>query len=167
MKFHSTSGKEEHVQNISSANWEALSQSEKSSHSLSNCVACATQFQQLQKTFPLKHFFCPPGAENKNVLPRGADAIAHKANDLPFAVLTANVGYKSAVEVNQIVRDTKMKCINETQAKCVSECSSQLDSTALQAVYGTDLSMIKCKKIRKAQFFTPPSEDVPKNTAIP
>ena len=46
---------------------------------------------------------------------------------MPFALLTANVGYKSAAEVNQFVRDTEMKCIHETQAKCVSECSSQLD----------------------------------------
>ena len=80
-------------------------------------------------------------------IPRGADAIVHKATDVLCAVLTANVGYKSAAEVNQIVMNTKMKCTHETQAKCVSECSSQLDSSALQAVYGTDLSMIKYEKI--------------------
>ena len=55
--------------------------------------------------------------------------------------------YKSAADVNQIVRDTEMKCIHETQAKCASESSSQLDSSALQAVYGTDLSMIKYEKM--------------------
>ena len=66
---------------------------------------------------------------------------------MPFAVLAANMRYKSVADENQIVRDTEMKCIHETQAKCASESSSQLDSSALQAVYGTDLSMIKYEKM--------------------
>ena len=125
MKFHSTSGKKEYVQNLSLANWEALSHSEKSSHSLSNCDACATQFQQLQKTFPLSLSFVPPGAEKDNAPPRGADAVVHQANDMPFAVLTANVGYKSAAEVNQFVRDTEMNAsVKHRQSVCLSVVAS-------------------------------------------
>ena len=57
--FHSIVSKEEYVSTFSTANWIALPTTEKFRHSLTNCVACATQFEQLQKTFPLKPFFAP------------------------------------------------------------------------------------------------------------
>ena len=145
MKFHSTSGKEEHVQSFSSTNWEALSQSEKS-HSLSNCVACATQFRQLRKTFQLKLLFCLKKRtyhlEELMLLP---------TRQLTCLVLCLQL---TSLLLKCINRDTKMKCIRETQAKCVSERSSQLDSSALQADYGTDLSMNKYEKISDVTVLT-------------
>ena len=95
----------------------------------------------------------------ENITPAHTDAVVQQATGVLFAVL-APMGSKSTAEVNEIVRDTEKKCIGETQAKCASECGSQLDSIALQTVYGTDLSMLKYEKIRKAQFLTPRSEDV-------
>ena len=62
--FCSASDRDRHVIAFS-ANWEVLSESEKAGHSLSNCVACATQFERLQKMFPLKAtFLCPSEDEN-------------------------------------------------------------------------------------------------------
>ena len=55
--FPFSSLKVAYVKAFSSLNWAALSSPEKEKHSLSNCVACATQFAEIQKTFPLKPFF--------------------------------------------------------------------------------------------------------------
>lgn len=62
--FRSVALKEKYTNTFSSANWEALPGTEKSQHSLSNCVACATQFEQLQESFPLKPFFRSPGPKS-------------------------------------------------------------------------------------------------------
>ena len=58
--FRTVACKQRYVETFSSANWEALPSSKKASHSLSNCVACATQFAELQLGFPMKPYFPPP-----------------------------------------------------------------------------------------------------------
>ena len=65
--FCSASDRDRYVTAFS-VNWEDLPQSEKAGHSLSNCVACATQFERLQKMFPLKPtFLCPSEDANASV----------------------------------------------------------------------------------------------------
>lgn len=64
-EFISSSAEEKYVKAFSSANWETLPAAEKSHYSLSNCVPCATQLEQLQKVFPLKPFFCLLPIEEK------------------------------------------------------------------------------------------------------
>ena len=104
--FCSVARKEEYVKVFSSAKWKALSPAEKSCHSVSNCVACSTQFAQLQKSFPLKPFYCPPEAENLN---DASTALA--TSGIPFAELAANLGYKSPAQVSRIVNQTIKKSL--------------------------------------------------------
>lgn len=51
----------------------------------------------------------------------------------------ANLGYKPPCEVEQIVMQAKKICVREIQQQCVAECKKQLDDSALQAVYATDM----------------------------
>ena len=157
-KFYSTSVKEKYVKAFSSAKWKALSETEKSHHLLSNCVACAMQFKQLQGTFPLKPFFCPCEDENAIVNVERADAVCRQVTGKPFTELSVNLGYKSATEVEEIVKQAEKKCIHETQRRCVAELKKQLDDSALQAAYATDTSFSKYEKMRRAQYFIAPSE---------
>ena len=151
--FRSVAQKEEYVRVFSSAKWKALSTAEKSRHSVSNCVACSTQFAQLQKSFPLKPFYCPPEAENLNDAPT-----ALATSGIPFAELAANLGYKSPAQVSRIVNQTVKKTVRETQKQCSKECHSHLDGSALQAVYATNVSKLKYEEMRRAQYLSPPSE---------
>lgn len=145
--FRSVAQKEEYVKVFSSAKWKALSTAEKSRHSVSNCVACSTQFAQLQKSFPLKPFYCPPEAENVNDAPT-ALASCHTSG-IPFAELAANLGYKSPAQVSRIVNQTVKKTVCETQKQCSKECHSHLDGSALQAVYATNVSKLKYEEMRR------------------
>ena len=75
---------EKYVNTFSTANWEALPAADKFCHSLSNCVACATQFEQVQKLFPLKPFFCP--VLNEENMPRKEiHAVVCQATGVPLA----------------------------------------------------------------------------------
>lgn len=165
--FRSAAPMENYTNTFSTANWEMLPAAEKSLHSLSNCVAQATQFEQLQKTFPLKPLFCPTLDEKDNLSPREIDAVVHQATGVPFAELAANMGYKSATEVNKIVSVTKTQCMHETREKLISECSCLLHTNVLQAAYESDVTFSKFKKMRLAQYFTSPSERTPKKKRYP
>ena len=57
--FHSNALRR-YMQTFFSAKCATLPEAEKLGHSLSNCVACATQFKQLQAMFPLKPVFFVP-----------------------------------------------------------------------------------------------------------
>ena len=134
---------------------------EKFCHSLTNCVACATQFEQLQKTFPLKPFFCPVLNEKENMPLKEIDAAVRQATGVPFTKLVANLGYKSPAEVKQMVKKAETKGFHAAQQKCIAEVSSQLNSSALQAAYSTDVSLSKYEKLRKVQYFDLPSKARP------
>ena len=154
--FRSAALRGRYVQAFSSGKWEALSQSEKSCHSLSNCVACATQFEQLQSTFPLKPvFLCPGEDENESVSMERIDEICYQGTGKPFAELSANLGYKSASQVERIVKQTEKVAVRKTQQKCIAECKKLLEESAIQAVYTTDTSFSKYEKMRQAQYFNP------------
>ena len=56
-KFDLILKKEAYVKTFSVLNWMSLSTLEKESHSLSNCVICASKFYEIQRTFLLKSFF--------------------------------------------------------------------------------------------------------------
>ena len=58
-KWHPHNARREYEQHFSIAKWHALSAADKSSHTLSNCTACFTQFYEQQKQFPLKPIFQP------------------------------------------------------------------------------------------------------------
>ena len=154
--FRSVAQEEEYVKVFSSTNWKALSPAEKSRHSVSNCVGCSTQFAQLQKSFPVKPFYCPPEPENVNDAPT-ALASCHTSG-VPFAELAANLGYKSPAQLSRIVNKTVKKTVCEAQKQCSKECSSHLDGSALQAVYATNVSKLKYEEIRRVQYLSPPSE---------
>ena len=157
--FRSASDRDRYVTAFSSANWVALSESEKAGHSLSNCVPCATQFEQLQKMFPLKPIFlCPSEDENASVCIDRVDEVCRQGTGKPFAELSANLGYKSPTEVEQIVKQAEKKCIRETQRQCVAEGKKQLENSALQAAFATDTRFLKYDKMRRAQYLVSPSE---------
>ena len=156
--FRSASDRDRYVTAFS-ANWEALSESEKADHSLSNCVPCATQFEQLQKLFPLKPIsLCPSEDENASMCIDRVDEVCRQGTGKPFAELSANLGYKSPTEVEQIVKQAKKKCIRETQCQCVAEGNKELENSALQAAFATDTSFLKYDKMRRAQYLVSPSE---------
>ena len=139
---------EKYVNTFSTANWEALPAADKFCHSLSNCVACATQFEQVQKLFPLKPFFCPVLNEKENMPRKEIHAAVRQATGVPFTELAANLGYKSTAEVKKMVKKAENKGFHEAQRKCIAEVSSQLNSSALQAAYSTDVSLSKYEKLR-------------------
>ena len=58
-KWHPHNARKEYEQHFSISKWNALSAADKSSHTLSNCTACFTQFYDQQKQFPLKPIFQP------------------------------------------------------------------------------------------------------------
>ena len=51
--------KEVYVSTFSSVNWDSLSEVEKSSHSISKCIACAKMYADLQRSYPLSPTFEP------------------------------------------------------------------------------------------------------------
>ena len=154
-----SASRDKYVEAFSSANWEALPQSEKSCHSLSNCVACATQFEQLQKMFPLKPFFCPPLHGKENMPPEAIDAATvRQATGVPFTELAANLGYKSTDKIAKIAKKAEEKGFCEGQQKCIGEISSHLENATLPALYSNDVSFNKFDRLRKAQYFDLPSE---------
>ena len=180
--FRSSAVKERYVKAFSSEMWEELAIAEKSRHSLSNCVACATQFKQLQESFPMKPVFRPPLRGIENLYQREMNAAVLQATGKSFAELAAIQGYKSpaevkkivhnaeiearqtyhtdcksAAEIEQLVHVAKRKCIRETQEKCTAHLSQQLDDSAIQAVYATNVSFSMYDKLRKNQFFSQPS----------
>ena len=165
--FRAWTSKEKYVKAFSSANWEALSVSQKSAHSLSNCVACATQYEQLQQSFPLLPLFRLPLMTIENKSPQEVNAAVQKATGKTFAQLAASQGYMPAAEVKRIVRKAEKKCIRETQQKCTAELTSELDSSAIQAVYSTDVSLSKYSKLRMMQFFNEPSEQASTKKRFP
>lgn len=92
---------------FSSANWEALRTAGKSNHSLSNCVACATQYEWLHKPFPLKPFFCPPQDENASVLEKRESEVCRELTGKPLTEFVANLGYKRPCKVEHTVNQAK------------------------------------------------------------
>ena len=58
-KWHPHNARKEYEEKFSISNWHALSAADKSSHTLSNCTACFTQFYEQQKHFPLKPAYQP------------------------------------------------------------------------------------------------------------
>ena len=135
---------------------------EKARHSLSKCLVCVTQFEQLQKQFPLMALFSPPQNENAPVSLERIDECCYQATGKPFAEpfaeLSANLGYKSRSEVERIVKQAEKKAACKTQQTYLAECKQQLEVSALQAVYTTDTSFSKYEKMRRAQYFDPPSK---------
>ena len=57
-----------------------------------------------------------------------------------------NLGYKSATEVEEIVKQAEKRCIHATQLHCVAEFKKQLDDSVLQAAYATDTSFLSMKR---------------------
>jgi len=67
------------------------------------------------------------------------------------------------------VNQTVKKTVCETQ-KCAlrSATHSHLDGSALQAVYATNVSKLKYEEMRRAKYFSPPSDaNVSKNKHFP
>ena len=46
------------------------------------------------------------------------------------------------------MKKAESKGFHETQRKCIAEVSSQLNGSALQAAYSTDVSLSKHEKLR-------------------
>ena len=153
--FRTAYCKERYLKTFSSVKWKALPPLKKAAHSLSNCVACASEFADLQMGFPMKPFFCPPESENECVQNTCAKCL--QPPNKALQELAANLGYKSPAQVKQIQKAAEKKGFCEGQRKCIAEVSSQLKSSALQAAYSTDVSVSKFEKLRKAQYFNSPS----------
>ena len=110
-RVHSITLRDRHVQTFSSANWKAVSESERLCHALSNCVACDTQFEQLQSTFPWKPIFlCPHETENTFVNMEMVTEIGCQGTSMSFAKFSANLGYKTS-EGKQIMKSTEKNCL--------------------------------------------------------
>ena len=136
-RFYSSAHKEMYVNAFSSAKWKALPASQKANHSLSNCVGCATQFEQLQELFPLKPVFHAPLRAIENLQPSASDAV-HQVLGKSFAELVAEQGYKYAAEVKQIVHDTKKQCIREVVSqgyKSADEVKQIVQNTKEQSLH--------------------------------
>ena len=194
--FRSVALKEKYTNTFSTANWEALPGTEKSQHSLSNCVACATQFEQLQESFPLKPFFRSPLRAIENVPLRKINTAIRQVTGCSFAEVAASRGYKSptevkkivnnaktqctietqqsyhadcksAAEVEQLVSNAKRQCIRDTQQRCSAHFSKQLDDSAIQAVFACNVSFSTYDKLRKNQFFSQPTGEPSKKKRFP
>ena len=76
-----------------------------------------------------------------------ADAVCHQVTGKTFMELSVNLGYKSATEVEEIVKQAEKRCIHATQLHCVAEFKKQLDDSALQAAYATNTSFSKYEKM--------------------
>ena len=135
---------EKYLKTFSSVKWKAL---KKAAHSLSNCVACASQFAHLQMGL-ISHeafFFCHPESENECVQNMCAKCL--QPPDKALQELAANLGYKSPARVKRIKKAAQKKFFCEDQRKC----------STLQAAYSTDASVSKFEKLCKAQYFNLPS----------
>ena len=86
------------------------------------------------------------------------DEVCRQGTGKPFAELSANLGYKSPTEVEQIVKQAEKKCIRETQRQCVAEGKKQLENSVLQAAFVTDTSFLKYDRMRRAQYLVSSSE---------
>ena len=65
--------KEQYLQAFTLSNWKSLSSKQRSSHTLSNCIACYTESEPLQESFPLKPLYIP---ENSITITRGPEKLA-------------------------------------------------------------------------------------------
>lgn len=108
--FRCLDTKEAYPKAFSTANWKALSSLEKSCHSLSNCVSCTTQFEQLQESFPMKPVFHISQDENASVNVKKVSEACREVTQKPLTEFIANLGYKSPCEVEQIVMQAKKMC---------------------------------------------------------
>ena len=156
--FISSTFKENYVKAFSSFNWSELSSSEKERHSLSNCVACAMQFPEIQKTFPLKPFFEISDYEKENA---SKETYNGKKQNFakPLSEHSRNRCYSKG-DVNKLVK--------EAQKELILEFKGILDSSTLQAVYSNNISLSKADSFRKEQFFEPPTDDkAPKKKRYP
>ena len=156
--FRCLDKKEAYIKAFSTAIWKALPSLEKSRHSLSNCVACATQFEKLQESFPMQPMFSISLDENASGNVKRVSEMCQEVTGKPLKEFVSHLGFKSPREVERIVMQANKKCVYETQRQCVVECKKQLDDSALQAAYATDTSFLKHDKMRRAQYFSPPSE---------
>ena len=94
--------KEKYLKIFSSVKWKPLPPLKKAAHSLSNCVACASQFAHLQMGL-ISHeafFFCHPESENECVQNMCAKCL--QPPDKALQELAANLGYKSPARVKRI-----------------------------------------------------------------
>ena len=51
--------KNQYIQAFTLSNWKKLSSQQKSSHTLSKCIACYTESEPLQTSFPLEPVYIP------------------------------------------------------------------------------------------------------------
>jgi len=56
-RWHPAEGHKDYLTTFSLSTWRALSDVEKTKHTLSNCSACAVHFKNLQEQFPMKPYY--------------------------------------------------------------------------------------------------------------
>ena len=63
-KWHPQEAKWKYLDTFSLEKWEKLDKNTKSDHSVSNCIVCSVQHNELQKAMPMRPLFEPENEEN-------------------------------------------------------------------------------------------------------
>ena len=139
--------------------YNSLSVQEKGTHSLSNCHACASNFDSIQRTFPLKPYFQPTtllteASFIENEYPKFNEK-CKKLIGKSFPEIAANNAKKLGL---RYINGEVQKAIKDTKRKCTAECNASLEKSTLRAAYATDLSFSRLQKYSKAQYYEPPNE---------
>ena len=164
-KWHPQSSKVEYKNAFSITKWDALSVSDKSTHTLAKCNACYKTLYQHQCHFPAKPIYsaCSTLAIN---MPAGMSEKAFVQHALESAsnVCKENFGHnfiQSLVACKQVeMVKTKTERRKEKDAimkKCRDACSAILMASTPSTLLKENESMASYSRKRKAQYFEKPN----------
>ena len=156
--------RDKYLVTFSSNNWDKLTPTEKAAHSLSNCQACAANYLQEQKSFPMKPtFFLPENVSVKSFIENDYKAfnkLCEQKTGQPFSDLANKYPQRLGLrDTDAELRSTQKSVLHES----VKQCEASIQKSSLMAAYTHDVSLNKMDKIRKVQCFnTPQPADSPK-----
>ena len=143
-KWHPSQARKEYIETFSLQKWEALPDTTKKAHSISNCIACSLHHNSLQAAIPLKPLFVYNTSDNvENIQNSSNEKVTGKqfvqrhyqqfnsfclaSTGKPFSDIALN----HVSDIKAGLKQTKVK----TMRKCRDDCNNALSENALIRVH--------------------------------
>ena len=153
-KWHPTQARIQYIETFSLEKW----------HSISNCIACAMNHEDLQAAIPLKPIFNYKGEENCYGASKKVATVTEKefvkthfekfnsfckeSTGKPFVEIAIN----HMGPIKKVLQQTK----NETMKNCKLECNIALAKNAVINAHSQDISYSKHNRQRLMTYFNKP-----------
>lgn len=169
-KWTPTTKRVEYTNTFSIENWKALPEGEKNKHTLSNCRACFSQHENIQRAFPLKPVYIPPPpviTVDKTQLQQASEKeIGRKVLSEVNLLWQENFCHpitkaipKIMPEANLIEKESKSQRRvhnRKKKRKIVQEINQQLSKNATMSVLAEAESLSSYKRKRLSYSFDSP-----------